>query len=571
MSALTDGIRQTADASGAAGAAVPTAPPQRPLLDRLWDTLTDPSVHDQLRSGKMSRADLDAAVSYYTNGTLKTFKDLAATRTRTTNVLSAQEQARIGTPSRPLAYAAGAANEMALGLPEKLAPYSGQGSLARRFTDILNAGREAYPRTEPLAEFAGNAPAAAGGGEIAAAGAKHALPLLSRLPGLGTAVGKMLARGAAAGAGGAAASEYAASPDLPPDWSRIGSAAKWGAPFGAAAAVPAWWAATKLAPMEHVASRAVMESAPGDQPSMAAGVKALREGQTSPMPIGRPGPEEVSFRAHPQAVNDALPEPLQQMNFEKSAKLRVEGAKFLAADPEAMNSARSELSGKLDRLGATISKIGQEYDPVLKARALTDADLEQLPPGTQRAMRQTPDATARDLFHRYKGLRDKASAIFDSREQGTLADASRLDDAAAMSQEAHAIRGWLGTNVDGFEDLQRRLAPWLQRQDELNIARRQIVGRAIKPLGKATDVPSGGPEEGYKELAGYSPRLISSRAARRLAPVLLSPDLEKLFSAARHPDLKEIIPDLIRAAPGAAGTGGPSARDLWKNLPPLPR
>jgi hypothetical protein len=568
---FTDAVRQAGDATSAAATNAGAAPPQRPLLDRLWDTLTDPGVHEQLRSGKMSRADLDAAVAYYTNGSLKSFADLAATRTRMTNTAAQQEQARIATPSRGLSYAAGAANEMALGLPEKLAPLSGRNSFARQFTDILNRGREAYPRTEPVAELGGSIIPAALGGEGAAKLAEPAIGALSKVPVLGSSIGRMLARGAAAGAGGSAAAEYASDPNAAPDWKRIGSAAVAGAPFGAAAAVPAWWAATKLNPMEHVASRAVMESAPGDQPSMASGMRALTEGSTSPMPIGRPGPEEITFKAHPKVVNDALPEPLQQMNFEKSAKLRVEGAKFLAADPEAMNSARLALSSKLDRIGAAISKIGDDYDPILKGRALTDADLEQLPPGTQRAMRQTPDATARDLFHRYKSLRDKASAIFDSREAGTLTNSAQLDDAAAMSQEARALRDWLGTNVDGFEKLQQRIAPWLQRQGELQIARRQIVGRAIKPLGKATDVPSGGAEEGYKELAGYAPRLISSRAARRLAPVLLSPKLEDLFHAAQHPDLKEIVPDLIRSVPAMTGVGGPGARDLWQNLPSIPR
>ena len=79
---------------------------------------------------------------------------------------------------------------------------------------------------------------------------------------------------------------------------------------------------------------------------------------------------------------------------------------------------------------------------------------------------------------------------------------------------------------------------------------------------------SGEAREGYRELVGYTPRLITSRAARRLAPILLSPRISDLFSAAREPELTEIIPDLLRSIPAFAGTAGPSARDLAKRSAP---
>ena len=554
---------QAADAT----ATGPGPGPQRPLLDRLWDTLTAPDVHAQLKSGRMKSGDLDAAVEYYTNGQLKSFADLAATRERMQRTATQQDIARMQTPSRGLAYGAGVANELALGLPEKLAPYSGTNSYARQFTDILNRGREAYPRTEPVAELAGAAgPAALAGGAVEEAAAPLLSRTLGRLPGLGTSLGKMVTRGATAGAATGAATEYAQQPNLAPDWKRMGTAAAAGVPFGAAAAVPAWWAATKLNPMEHVASRAVMESAPGDTPSMAAGEAALRTGTTSPMPIGRPGPEETVFRAHPEGVNAALPEPLQQMNFEKSAKLRVEGAKFLAADPEAMNMARTALTKKIEDLREAVRGIETGYEPALKGRPLADADVAALPTESQRAMNALQSPTARDLFKRYRSLRDKASAIFDANESGTLSESSRLDDAHNMKVEAQAVRQWLGDNVPTFNDLQASTGKYLQRLDEVNIARRQIVGRAIKPLGKATDVPAGEAKEGYKELMGFTPRLISSRAARRLAPVLLSPDLKVLLRAAKHPDLSEVVPNLIRSIPALAGVAGPGARDIGEAL-----
>ncbi len=224
--------------------------------------------------------------------------------------------------------------------------------------------------------------------------------------------------------------------------------------------------------------------------------------------------------------------------------------------------ARLALTRRIASVRLGLSRIEEGYEPLLKTRALTPADLEQLPPGAQRAMGRVESPTARDLFRRYKSLRDQSSSIFNANESGTLADASKLDDAASMRAESRQIREWLGQNVDTFDRLQSATGTWLQRLDELNIGRRQIVGRAIKPLGKTTDLPAGAAAEGYKELAGFTPRLVTSRAARRLAPILLSPRLSDLLNAAKNPDLQELVPDLVRSIPAFAGTAGPGARDL---------
>lgn len=532
--------------------------PRPPLLDRVWSALTSPDVHARLQSGALTERDLDENVAYHTGGRVTSFQQLARVQQQRGRIAGGQDVQNAKDPGRLLSLASGVANEAALGLPEKLAPLMPKGSGgARDFAEAVRFNQDAaarYPYTHAAGDVIGAlGPSAITGG----AAVRAAEPLLSHLP-IG-AVAKMMARGAVQGGAAAGTAAYGDQPGITPDPKAILPAIGVGAGMGAATGIPAWWAATKLNPMEHLASRAVMESAPGDMPSTRVGGRALREGTTTPQVMGPPG-KEIVFQALPSDVNRALPAPLRQLNGELSPKLRADAAKYLVQSPEAMNRVRLSLIQRLDALRGGTRQIEEGYNDLLDSRALSEDEIGELPAESQRAMRGLSAPTARDLFERFKGLRDRSSTVFDARDAGTLADDSRLAAAHQMRDEAGSLRDWLGGKVDGFNDMQTKVAPWLQRENELRLFMRQVVGRAIKPLGKGAEEPSGGTEEAVKELSGFTKRLISDRAARRFSQVLISDNVRDLFHAASDPELKEFLPDLIRSVPALAGATGYEAK-----------
>jgi hypothetical protein len=139
-----------------------------------------------------------------------------------------------------------------------------------------------------------------------------------------------------------------------------------------------------------------------------------------------------------------------------------------------------------------------------------------------------------------------------------------LEQAELDGQTAGDLRDVLTREVPGFADLQARVAPYIQRQRELQMATRSIIGRAIKPLGKTAPAPRGKLlEEGLEETTGYTPSQITEKTARELVgPLFRSSSTDDLMNFIHgRPEVPEAYPDILRdlpalgAIPGVTATG----------------
>ena len=92
------------------------------------------------------------------------------------------------------------------------------------------------------------------------------------------------------------------------------------------------------------------------------------------------------------------------------------------------------------------------------------------------------------------------------------------------------------------------------------------MGRAIKPVGKTSEMPKGGLlNEGVKESYGYEPSQIEERSSRALYKAYFSKDINDLFHFIEHePEFKTLIPAIGREA--ATGTS-PLGVNVQKNTP----
>jgi len=534
---MADGTLAGPGAQPADDSAVAGPGPGPTFIDRLWGKVL------QAKKMGFSPADVDAYVAEHTNGRLKSVVDLTRAQAVGARATAGMEASK-GPGAVPTFFEA-LSNQAGLGLPSKLN--------LPGVNPMLEAGAAEHPKTSVAGEMTGIAGPSALSGMLAE---RTLVPLLYKyLPGLSKLLpGIMRAgvRGAVGGAAGSGTSAYAASPDLTPNPEDIGKAAALGAAVGGPLGAAGGWAATKLEPAEVIARKAVARSTPEDVPGYGIGKGALNEGQTTPARVGPPDKNTI-FQPRPETEYQKLPDELRPFNAEKSPELRNAASKEITKSPQAAASAENLMRQRMSQLTKAKQAISANsetgYKGLLQNVPLTDEQIAQLPADAQRAMNAKTSPTAYDLYGYHRTLAQKADAAFGMKAKG-MEPKLDLDQAEAMGETASTIRQWLGDNVKGFNDLQAKVAPYLQRQNELRMFMRSIVGRAIKPLGKTSESPKGSLlNEGVKESYGYEPSQVEERASRALVRPFFSTKLKDLYDfVEKEPEFKTLVPAIGREA-----------------------
>ncbi len=504
-------------------------------LDQLWADCVK-----ALHAGKgITRADLDAYVHDETKGAITSFAQLAQARAQQERVRSAQEQQDIATPDALGTGIVSAGDAMSFGLVNRLQKAMGDTGTE----DYLNAGAEAHPWAQFAGETVGGIPPALLAGEVMAGPAGSMLgkiPGFSRLPGLF----RTGLKGAAVAGGVGGLASYAHSKDLlHPDPLAILQDVGTNAAIGGPLAIMGGWRGMKLDPAEHLAGKAVQEATPGTTPSLMRGTQAIREGTVTPT---------TAAPVLSDAAAAQLPEVLRPLNYEKSPSLRVLGAKKITESAEAAAQAEKALRDRA--LAVTKAKqvisndLATGYDVILEGAPIQNPAASEI---FARYGVEKP-VTGRNVFDLQQRLSRQADHMFKVKEGGNaIVD---LEKADALSSDADALRQMLGDEVPGFNDLQAKVAPYIQRQGQLRTALKQVIGRAIKPRGKAPQVPKGGMHEAIQESVGLAKEEITEKAARKLVnPLFRSTSTNDLLHFITHE--KGTIPYTLamRSASGAAG------------------
>lgn len=516
-------------------------------LDQIWQTAVDALSNMRKGGMKITRADLDAFVHDETKGKITSFAQLAQERVRANNVASTQEQQKIAEPSALGTGAVAAGDAMSFGLVNRMmkAGIGPGGFPTQPDTDTQNymdAGAEAHPMADFVGSTAGGIPPAILAGEAMAGPAGSALakiPGFSALPSLArTAV-----QGGAVAGGVSGLSSYAHSEDLlHPNPLAILKDAGMGAAIGAPLSAMGAWKGLKIDPSEHMLGKAVQEATPAETPSLMKGIKAIREGGVTPT------------TASP-VLSDAeiakLPEVLRPIGFERSPSLRVLGAKAVTKSAEAAAQAEKAIRDRIAAVGdaknAIYSDTKTGYDAILEGTPI------QNPAAAEIFAKYSFDkpVTARSVFDLEQRLARQSDHMFKVKETGNAI--VKIDEAEALSTDADALRTMLGDEVTGFNDLQAKVAPYIQRQGQLRTALRQVVGRAIKPRGNAPAIPKGGMHEAIEESVGLSKEEITEKAARKLVnPLFRSTNTDELVNFITN---KGTIPHTLARRSASAGAG----------------
>ncbi len=498
----------------------PAIPPQQ--MEQLWR-----DAMDALHTPGIKRADVDDYLRKHSNGVIPSFDHLVQLRGATT-----PEQPGL-LPSILTSFGAGASLDAAPAADPALADYLAQAERAHPLATRLSHAAGTLPTTALLTEAA--APLAA---------LARFIPGFSKLPAL-LRLGAQGATAAGLGAGAATAVEQGAHGEFDPHEfaKQMGLAAALGGPLGMIGA----WRGLKLDPSEHLLGRGVQESAPGIRPGFKAGLQAIQEGTTTPdIPI-TPGAASVPPLSDADVAR--LPEVLRPLNVERSPALRALGGKVVPLSAQGAAEAKLAITQRMTDLEKAADAITEHpttgYDAVLKPHQVNPVEdpqafavLKERQSLLPRPMRGQTDArTAFDLFKR---LRKMAATATDDNVR------------VSAAHDADALRGYLG-QIPEFENLQARVAPYLQRRAQLKTLMRQIVGRAIKPLGKAAPIPTGGTEEGLKESFGFDPTQIGETAARKLvSPIFRSTESDALREFVTDP---RSLPALLSRHVPAVGAG----------------
>lgn len=491
-------------------------------LDQLWKTAVA-----ALHSGRgITRADLDAFVYDRTKGQLTSFAELAHARARAEEIAQGQEQQDITTPSAGGTAAEGAADAAGLGLASRIFGPENPfilGAGNKELTDYQAAGAEAHPKADFFSRMGGGAAVGALGGAAFSpmmGAAVEAVPGASALPGLvRTGIAGGLAQAPIAGAQAVGAGG---------GFKDALSSMAWAAAMGMPLSMAATWKAAAVRPGPHMAGQAVQEAAPG-VPNLADGVDAIRSGTTTPPAT------QLNTRA-PTPLSDAaagqLPPVLRPLNVEKSPSLRGLASKIMAVSFEAGAQARHAIVTRLSEVVAAMKNITRDlttgYDALLKDVVLKDPRAAAI----LKAHGVEGPVDAAVAFNLQKQLAGQSNHMYIVKAKGSsVVDIARAE---ALGADADVLREILGKEVGGFNDLQSQVGPYLQRQDDLKYLLRSILGRALRPQGKAPEVPKGGLSEGVKESYGLSKPQITEEMARELVgPLFRSSETEELLKFIR--------------------------------------
>jgi hypothetical protein len=571
---MANGITIPADDTNVAMAPTPS------FVDRLWAKVL------QAKKMGFAPADVDAYVREHSNGQLKSVVDLTRAQATSARALGAADVSR--GPGRALTFMSHLADQAGLGIankmdvalqqPETPLPASAAGlgiptgqpggdASLRQPGDLgvhslLEEGAGAHPYTALAGEMAGAmAPGAVGG----MAAEKAALPYLYKIPGLAKLFPGLLKFGARGAVGGAAAStlgSYGSSQDITPHPTDLVTAAAAGAIIGFPLGVIGGWGSMKLEPGEHLLGESVQKTATGEIPSYKAGKGALVEGTVSPQPVGPPA-KQVTFTPESEAQYQQRPEILRPFNAEKSADLRGTASKELTKSFQVSTQMRNAVRDRMAALQDAVRSIERDpqtgYDATLGGKPITDEAALAIY-RSQRGSMKTPDAA--DIYDLFKDMRDEIRDASLARQAGnkpSLRGMKLVDAAKARDVLSDALEP-----VPGFRELQGRVAPYMQRGAELRAFERGMIGRAIKPVGKAETAPKGGLlEEGIPETFGYKPTQIEERASRAMFKPLFSTNLHDLFHFIEsEPEYRQFIPAAARelGAFGGAAYGATQNR-----------
>lgn len=542
------------------------------LLPRIWAKVL------QAKRMGFKPAEVDQYVAEHTGGKLSSVVDLTKALARSQRVLGQTDVSK--GPSAATTFMESLANQAALGIPEKMdvaaqtpespLPPSAAGlgiptgtpggDTALRgnlgVNDILQAGGEEHPYPELAGGMIGSmGPSTLGG----MAAEKALLPYLYKIPGLARLFPGLLkfgARGAVGGATASAIGAYGSQTDVTPHLGDIAQAAAEGAIIGFPLGVIGGWGSMKLEPGEHLLGESVQKSTTNEIPSYKAGKGQLLEGTVEPQPIGPPA-KDITFTPQSEAAYQQRPEILRPFNAEKSADLRGTASKELTKSFQVSAQMRNAVRDRLEQLRQATNVIEKDpktgYKAVLEGKPITDPQALSIY-RSQRGSYAPPDAAA--IYDLYKDLRDEIRDAGLARKAGnkpslrglSLVDAAKSRDALADALEP----------VPGFRDLQARVAPYMQRAAELRAFERGMIGRAIKPVGKAETAPKGGLlEEGLPETFGYKATQIEERASRAMYKPLFSTNIHDLF------DFIQSEPEYRQFIPWAAREYGPLGGAAW--------
>jgi hypothetical protein len=500
---------------------------------------------------------LDRYVQRETNGAIGSFRELSAHRVTSLGILAQQRAA-----APPNALTTGAeefANAAGLGLPRKLdqpsantsplmngmQPFLRGGSPVPQnstgVSDLLNAGEAAHPMTAALSSGAGSMVPATLAGEVF-----PALKFLKGVPGH-YLPGLMRSKAANALQGAAAAmtGAYAQSPELPPNPREMAWSALLGGVAGGAPPATGVYRATTLEPAQNLLGEAIQESSTGVTPSEHAGEAAIRSGTTTPMRIGPPRKGITSTPLSDAAIM-RLPEPLRPLAFERSPAVRALVAKSLTDSPQVAAQAEQLLRGHIKTI-SDAAKVLEDHDEsgynaILNNAQVTDPEAVKLYQ-TRENTQKVP--TGRDLFDLYRELRDGVRQDQIAKTFGTRK--VNLKEMIESRGQVTTLKSAL-SQIPGFDALQARVAPYLQREEELQGQLQGIIGRSIKPIGKAVKPATGSYEEGLARSFGYEPRQINERTARQLLPVLFSSDPDAPFNFIKAaPERAQWLPQWLRS------------------------
>lgn len=222
---------------------------------------------------------------------------------------------------------------------------------------------------------------------------------------------------------------------------------------------------------------------------------------------------EESLRSPQPAGNPTL--------LEQSPTL-VSNAQTLARvnRPAAVRAVRN-LDAEATKVAREASGISNDpakgYDAIFENRWLGD-------PETMKAWNELTGETtvpsARDVFDKYKSMRRFVNNTTSARMKGTVVrpedDATAIDYTQKMNTFANAL-----ADVPGFNELQEKLAPYLQRRTALGQLRSMLQRRARGQLGED---PKRGLVESMLQDAGLSPHEAKWRAAGDLLDLVTKPN-----------------------------------------------